>query len=200
VSLDGLEPAHDSLRGRGSFVRAVAGLEAARDAGLDVSVATMVHAGDIGDFPAMAALVRQLGVRAWHVDVPSECGALTGRADLLLPPADAALFLDYAFGGGTHDAIAGAVCGSHLMAVLPDGTGAKCGFYADRPVGAVELGLAELWRRVPRRRAADLACACDYVDECHGGCRYRASTYNGEESPDPVQCARYGVRPPGSIL
>ncbi len=193
VSLDGLEPAHDALRGRGSFVRALAGLDAAREVGLDISVATMVHAADVGDFPAMAALVRQLGVRAWHVDVPSECGTLTGRADLLLPPAEAAPFLDYAFGGGTHDAIAGAVCGSHLMAVMPDGTAAKCGFFADRPVGAVESGLAELWRRVPRGRAVDLACACDHVAECHGGCRYRASTYNGEESPDPVQCARYGV-------
>ena len=82
----------------------------------------------------------------------------------------------------------GAVCGSHLMAVFADGMGAKCGFYADRPVGDRRSGLAELWRRVPRAPAADLACACDYVDECHGGCRFRASTYNGEEHPDPVQC------------
>jgi radical SAM protein with 4Fe4S-binding SPASM domain len=137
--------------------------------------------------------VRRLGARAWHVDVPSECGALTGHRELLLPPAEAAPFLEYAYGGGTHDAVAGAVCGSHLMAVLADGSGAKCGFYADRPVGGLELGLPELWARVPRGRAADLACACAHVEECHGGCRYRAGTYNGEECPDPVQCARYGV-------
>ena len=199
VSLDGLEPGHDSLRGPGSFARAVAGLEAAAAVGLDVSVATMVHAGDTDDFPVLAELVRRLGARAWHVDAPSECGALTGRADLMLRPAEAAPFLDYAYGGGTHDAVAGAVCGSHLMAVSAVGAGAKCGFYADRPVGGLDLGLAELWQRVPRGRTADLTCACDHLDECHGGCRYRASTYNGEECPDPVQCARYGAALPTAI-
>ncbi|MCZ7664994.1 MAG: radical SAM protein [Thermoleophilia bacterium] len=193
VSLDGLRPAHDALRGPGAFDRALRGLRAAAVAGLDVSVATTVNALDRDDFPELEQLVRGLGARAWHVDVPSECGSLAGRADLLLPPWQAAGYLDYAFGGGTHDAVPGAVCGSHLMAVFADGVGAKCGFYHDEPLGRVDEGLDVLWGRVPRPGVESLACGCEYVEECHGGCRFRALTYNGVAGPDPVQCCRYGV-------
>jgi len=38
-----------------------------------------------------------------------------------------------------------------------------------------------------------LSCACDFIETCHGGCRFRASTYNGSQDPDPVQCCRYGA-------
>lgn len=193
VSLDGLRGAHDALRGPGAFDRALRGVQAAIAAGLDVSVATMVTALNQEDFPALSDLVRGLGARAWHVDVPSACGSLAGRADLMLPPWEAAPYLDYAYGGGAHDAVPGAICGSHLMAVFADGLGAKCGFYHGEPVGRVEEGLQVLWRRVPRPPAASLSCACDFLEECHGGCRFRARTYNGSDGPDPVQCHRRGV-------
>lgn len=193
VSLDGLEGAHNTLRGPGTFARAVRGLQAAVSAGLDVSVATTVNAINRNDFAALDALVRGLGVRAWHVDAPSVCGSLAARPELVLEPWEAAPYLDLAFGGGVHDAVPGAICGSHLMAVFADGVAAKCGFYHDDPVGTVDEPLSELWRRVPRAPAATLSCACDFIESCHGGCRFRASTYNGSEDPDPVQCYRYGV-------
>jgi len=193
VSLDGLEDAHDRLRGPGSFVRALGGLRAATSAGLDVSVATTVNAINRDDFVALEGLVRGLGARAWHIDAPSVCGSLAARPELVLEPQEAAPYLDLAFGGGVHDAVPGAICGSHLMAVFADGVAAKCGFYHDDPVGTVDEPLAALWRRVPRAPAATLSCACAYIETCHGGCRFRASTYNGMQGPDPVQCHRYGV-------
>lgn len=195
VSLDGLRVAHDALRGAGTFRRAIEGIEACRAAGLDVSVATTVNSLNRDDFPALGELVRELGARAWHIDAPSECGTLSGQPALLLSPAEAAPYLGLAFGGGAHDAVRGEACGSHLMAVFADGVAAKCGFYHDRPVGRAELGLRELWRRLPRVSMADLTCDCAYLEECHGGCRFRASLYNGIGHPDPVQCYRYGAPP-----
>jgi radical SAM protein with 4Fe4S-binding SPASM domain len=193
VSLDGMREAHDALRGEGSFDRAVEGLRAALAAGLDVSVSTMVLSHNRDDFPALEDLVLRLGARSWNVDVPSRCGALAAHPHLLLPPLESAPYLRHAFGGGVHDAVPGSVCGSHLMAVFPGGTGAKCGFYADRPVGRVEEGLEVLWSRVPRPSLDSLTCSCSFLGACHGGCRFRASTYNGEEQPDPVQCCARGV-------
>lgn len=193
VSLDGLEEAHDRLRGPGTFARALRGVRAAASAGLDVSVATTVNAINRDDLAHLDVLVRGLGARAWHIDAPSVCGSLASRRELVLEPWEAAPYLDLAFGGGAHDAVPGAICGSHLMAVFADGVAAKCGFYHDDPVGTVDEPLVALWRRVPRAPAATLSCACDFIETCHGGCRFRASTYNGSQDPDPVQCYRYGV-------
>lgn len=193
VSLDGLEDAHDRLRGEGAFRRALDGLRAVSAAGRDVSVATTVNSLNRADFPALSRLVSDLGARAWHVDAPSECGTLARNPGLALAPEDAAPLLDYAYGGGVHDAVSGAVCGSHLMAVFADGSAAKCGFYHDEPVGSLDEGLGTLWRRLPREAAADLLCSCAFLESCHGGCRFRASLYNGIGYPDPVQCCRYGV-------
>jgi Predicted Fe-S oxidoreductases len=98
VSLDGLEAAHDMLRGPGMFARALRGLGAAAAAGLDVSVATTVNAVNRDDFAALGDLVRGLAARAWHIDAPSVCGSLAARPELVLEPREAAVYLDLAFG------------------------------------------------------------------------------------------------------
>ncbi len=53
VSMDGLEPAHDRLRGNGTFKRSLEAMEHALDAGFDVSVSTMVHKYNLADFDNM---------------------------------------------------------------------------------------------------------------------------------------------------
>ena len=195
VSLDGWEEAHDALRGKGSFRKALRGLEAAREAGLDVSVATMVTRFNREDFPRLSALLQDLGVRAWNVDVPTPVGTLLKHKDLLLPPAEAARYLDWGFGGAVHESSPGATCGAHLMAIFADGTAAKCGFYYDSPVGRVEEGLRVLWERVPRLPMEALACDCPVRDVCRGGCRFRATVVGGTDQPDIVKCYHYGVLP-----
>ena len=49
ISIDGMERAHDSLRGKGAYKSAIRGLHAALDAGFEVSVSTMIHPGNLGD-------------------------------------------------------------------------------------------------------------------------------------------------------
>jgi MoaA/NifB/PqqE/SkfB family radical SAM enzyme len=62
VSLDGLEQSHDRLRGEGSFAEALAGLHAAREAGLPISVATTVNEWNAGEFDDLEQLVDSLDV------------------------------------------------------------------------------------------------------------------------------------------
>lgn len=192
VSLDGLEPGHDVLRGAGSYRRARQGLLVARDAGLAVSVATMVHRGNTGDFAAMARDLEALGVREWGIDVPCRAGRWAGQADLEVSPAEAAHCLAFAFGGSYHGEGSGEGCGSHLATVTPRGEVLRCGFFPDEPLGTLEEGLETAWAR---RRPWDLsgsACAgCEALAECGGGCRYRAG---GASAPDPVMCAAFGRR------
>ncbi|UCD58682.1 MAG: radical SAM protein, partial [Candidatus Hydrogenedentota bacterium] len=58
VSLDGVGPSHEALRGAGAFSKTLRGLENLAESDIDVSVATMVHAGNVGDFDELESIVR----------------------------------------------------------------------------------------------------------------------------------------------
>ncbi len=193
VSLDGLGGSHDLLRGAGSFDRSLRAVQLLREQGVDVSIATMIHEGNLEDFTALAGLVRQLDVREWSVDLPSPAGRMHENRELLVEPAVAAPLLDLSFGGAVHEPFPGFACGSHLMAVTADGGVARCGFYADRPVGNIWQGLSAGWQNIERIPLAELDCDCEYLAECRGGCRFRAGGYNNARGADLCQCYRYGV-------
>ena len=76
VSIDGMRQAHDSLRGAGSYDKAMAAIREALGMGMQVSVSTMVHRGNLGEFDAIDRLFVSLGIRDWTVDVPVIRGAL----------------------------------------------------------------------------------------------------------------------------
>lgn len=197
VSLDGMEESHDALRGHGSFARARRGLEAAREAGLQVSVASTVNALNLGDFERLAALVEALDAWQWTIDVPCSAGRLARRPELEAPPAEAAKLLDYAFASGTHGDSFDYLCGAHLAAVMPDGRVGKCGLLPDEGGGHLDDGLAAAWRRIAHRTTGSLGetCrSCRFLTDCRGGCRFRAG---GAQSlaPDLIQCYRYCVLP-----
>jgi len=196
VSIDGLRVSHDLLRGDGSFNRAIKGIECLTEAGTKVSVATMVTALNRNDFDAMQDLVQALGVSEWNVDIPSLSGRFRENPGLLLPPREAAEYLAYGFGGGHHLLGAeGYACGAHLCAVGSKGQVAKCGFYLDNPVGDVSEGLENCWEKVGQIKLDTLDCDCEHVEDCRGGCRYRAEIYSSEFGPDPVRCYSHGVNP-----
>jgi len=63
TSLDGARPdTHDAHRGRGSWVRTVEGIRRATDAGLPVRVAMTRTPENADEVPALAALLKELGV------------------------------------------------------------------------------------------------------------------------------------------
>ncbi|GAB4338872.1 MAG: radical SAM protein [Candidatus Abyssubacteria bacterium] len=192
VSLDGVGKSHDALRGPGSYERALKGLAHLAEAGVDVSVASMVHEGAVDDFDELERVVRGLGAREWNIDVPSRAGRWRGSSTI--DSDKLAKALSRAYGGGAHFTAEGDwACGAHLGAVMADGTVCKCGFYAGSPHGTLEAGLAEAWGSIPRVRITDLRCDCELLQQCRGGCRYRAEMAGDPLGKDYVMCAAHGV-------
>ncbi|HEY5998911.1 MAG TPA: radical SAM protein [bacterium] len=188
VSLDGPEDAHDALRGRGSFRRALGALRLLAEAGVPVSVATVVFAGNVERFDELEALLRELPLRGWSIDVPCPAGALRDNPGLLADPARAAALMARSFGGGFYGSGGDWACGAHLAAVMADGTVDKCGYFTARRSGHLRDGLAAVWPSIPRWRLPELSCRCPHLAECRGGCRFRAAAHGDPLGPDPAMC------------
>jgi radical SAM protein with 4Fe4S-binding SPASM domain len=191
ISLDGLKAGHDLLRGPGSFKKALKAAREVKKRGLDLSIATMAHAGNLAELDKMAELVRDLGVREWGIDAPCPSGRLRKNAKLAVSPQKAAAAMTHSFGGAYHGGSGGMACGAHLCTVAADGKVAQCGFYLNDPLGRAAEGLWMCWsRRKPLKLREIAGCAeCSFVKECAGGCRFRAP--DGRQ-PDPVMCALFG--------
>jgi radical SAM protein with 4Fe4S-binding SPASM domain len=193
ISIDGLEHAHDALRGTGTYRAALEALKRAIDYGFEVSVSTMVHAKNLEDFDEMDRLFKSLGIKDWTVDIPCLTGNLTGNKDFHVSPQIGGKFFRYAYGEGLHTSTAGFGCGLHLAAVTADGGVAKCTFYAARPVGNIREGLRECWERIQPIRLDDLTCDCSHIESCRGGCRFRAELLGDPLGRDLYKCSFYGV-------
>jgi len=193
ISIDGLGNAHDLLRGSGSFQKAMTAIHICLDAGLDVSVSTMVHKQDLHDFDEMEGLFRKLGVKDWTVDVPCPSGRLRENSLLQVTPEEGGKYLGYGFGGGIHASASGFGCGLHLMSVSACGKVSKCTFYSDRPVGHIDEGLRVCWQRIRPIRLEDLDCDCGHLESCRGGCRYRAEQFGDACGRDLYKCFFYDI-------
>ncbi len=193
ISIDGLEEAHDSLRGKGTFRAAMDGIKLSLSYGFDVSVSTMVHPTNLGDFDEMEKVFKDLGVKDWTVDVPCITGRLGDNAQFQVSPLEGGRYLGYGYGAGFHAGATGFACGLNLMSVAADGRVSKCTFYADRSVGSIEEGLRECWRKIKPVRLDELICDCAHRESCRGGCRYRAEILGDPRGKDPYRCALYDI-------
>jgi radical SAM protein with 4Fe4S-binding SPASM domain len=203
VSIDGIAEGHDSLRGAGTYRRAMDAVRRALDAGFAVSVSTMVHPGNLHQFDDMDGMFREMGIRDWSVDIPCPEGYLKDHPEFHLLPEEGGAYLRYGFGDGLHGGGGGYACGAHLMSVMADGGCAKCAFYSDHPEGHIPEGLARCWERVRHLRLEDLECDCDMLEACRGGCRFRAELLGSRRGRDFYRCAAYGKieeqKPEGGI-
>jgi radical SAM protein with 4Fe4S-binding SPASM domain len=193
ISIDGLEQAHDLVRGAGTFKRAMDAAHDALDAGFDVSISTMVHRGNLADFDAMERLFKGMGVKDWTVDVPCVTGRLKENDELCVSPDEGGKYLGYGYGGGLLSSGQGYGCGLHLMSVMADGKIAKCSFFRDNAVGYIADGLSGAWKKIRPVRLSDLSCNCEYLEVCRGGCRYRAELLSGKNGKDLYRCTLYGI-------
>jgi radical SAM protein with 4Fe4S-binding SPASM domain len=193
ISIDGLEAAHEALRGNGTFRRALEGVKNSLDAGFHVSISTMVHRGNLRDFDEMEHMFKHMGIKEWTVDVPCTAGRLKENAEFWVDPEEGGKYLGYGYGGGLHATGPGYACGLHLMSVMANGNIAKCTFYGDRTVGTVDQGLRSSWHRIQPVRLKELACDCEFIEACRGGCRYRAELIDGPRGRDLYRCTLYGI-------
>jgi radical SAM protein with 4Fe4S-binding SPASM domain len=193
ISIDGLEEAHESLRGKGTFRKTIDAIRRSIDSGYDVSVSTMIHPGNLKDFDELERLFTGMGVKEWTVDVPCISGRLGSNPELQTAPEIGGKYLRYGYGEGYHSGASGFACGLHLMSVMPDGGVARCTFYSRSPVGNVTEGLRRCWQRLSPIPLDDLLCDCQYLESCRGGCRYRAELLGNPLGRDLYRCAMYGI-------
>ena len=87
VSLDGLAPLHDKVRNvPGSFDKAVDALKRAKMAGLAISANTQIGPDTLADLPALQALLIDLGVTHWQIQLTVAMGNAVDHDELLLQP------------------------------------------------------------------------------------------------------------------
>ncbi|KAF0144297.1 MAG: AstB/ChuR-related protein [Nitrospirae bacterium] len=193
VSIDGMEKAHDSLRGKGRFKRTMQNIMLAIECGFDVSISTMVHSKNTGDFDKMEKLFKKIGIKDWTVDIPCITGRLRENTEFQLSPKQAGKYLKYGYSGGIHSGEKGFGCGLHLMSISANGKISKCTFYSDRAVGTIKDGLRKCWGKIKPVRLDKLECDCKYIEKCRGGCRYRAEMLEDAKGKDLYRCALYRI-------
>lgn len=195
LSLDGMREGHESVRGEGTFEKVLRSIDLLQEANIRVSIATMIHRKNLREFEELAALIRSKEIEEWNVDIPCPAGRLSENRDLWVSPREGGPLLRYGYGGGFHTSEHREICGAHLCAVLPDGTVARCGLFGDEPLGRIDEGLRLCWERKARIPIERLNCRCSVIEECRGGCRYRARAFGDLFGPDPYQCVARGVLP-----
>ncbi len=193
ISLDGMKEGHESIRGDGTFEKTLLAIDHLQEASIRVSIATMIHRGNIKEFDALAALIQSKNIGEWNVDLPCIEGRFRENQGLWVPPSEAGRFLQYGYGGGLHSSGKNTTCGVHLCAILPNGMVAKCGLFSQEPVGSIEEGLRVCWERIPCIPLSRLNCNCPVLEECRGGCRFRAKLQGSILQPDLFQCYARGV-------
>lgn len=195
-SVDGMEHGHDALRGKGTYRIVMRKIREFKDAGIAVSISTMIHKENLNEFEEMDALFKNMGIKDWTVDVPCLSGNMKENTALYVSPDIAGKYLKYGFGGGLHGGGDGFACGLHLASVTSSGDVCKCAFYSDTPAGNVRDGLIKSWKRIRHTKLKELDCfkdSCSVIDICRGGCRFRAEINGGNLKKDLYKCFEYDI-------
>ncbi len=87
VSIDGLRPHHDRLRGvPGSYDRALAAIGRLRAQGIPTSVNTQINALTMHDLPRLLERLHGAGVFGWQLQITSPFGNAADHPEILLQP------------------------------------------------------------------------------------------------------------------
>ena len=86
VSLDGLEPAHNLLRGKGSYQLLLTNLAALSQAGKSFTLSIAVSRANVNDLPAMMTLAKEIGAASVHLLYHFIRGK--GSREQFVPPAE----------------------------------------------------------------------------------------------------------------
>jgi len=120
ISIDGLEETHDAFRrAPGGFAKAFRAAQLAAQKGYVVTVSVVAHAKNVGEIPALFALVKeQIGPRVFRIMTIDPLGRAEGLSDYLLSGAQLRQVIDF----------------------LREEYARSCATYADPAVTMVELG------------------------------------------------------------
>ncbi|QPF88116.1 radical SAM protein [Bradyrhizobium genosp. L] len=147
VSIDGLEPLHDRLRGvRGSYREALRVLDDCRRIGLTASVNTQITSAAMPDLPDVMDVIIDAGAKYWQVQLTVAMGNAVDHDDILLQPYDLAtlmpLLADLHRRGRERDLVL--LPGNNVGYFGPDEVlwrGPDRGYYSGCPAGQNVIGL-----------------------------------------------------------
>lgn len=206
VSLDGLKEAHNDLRNANCFRDTLEGIKILLENDISVSINTMVHKENINQFDEMYNLIKSLGeIKSWAIDIPtfdkSTPDEIREKYEISYEKG-AEILKNYGWGVlfESEACSKDLACGPNIMAIDVLGNLSKCGFFSDNNIGNVfNLGLKKSWEAVQADlnwNMSELKCFelnCKYLDECRGGCRYRAYTLTGDIlGVDKYKCYQFG--------
>jgi radical SAM protein with 4Fe4S-binding SPASM domain len=92
VSVEGLEAVHDSIRGHGSYRRALHGIENLISQGVDVNINLTLSRLNMGQIDGLVRLAEEMGISAVTVSRLVICGRGKELADEMLSPQELADF------------------------------------------------------------------------------------------------------------
>lgn len=215
ISLDGATAAvHDGFRNRpGSFARALAGLEALRDAGVDSTVSAVIFRKNLDSYRDIVRLAAERGAGTVYLHNFKCSGrGMENREELDLSPlewrdfysdalawkpeAPAKLAFDdpilALLGESEAGAVKGSTCGKLSLHIEPDGDATPCGFIPLTVGNVLKDGLKNIWqnsdilKKMRNKTPTGKCSGCDAYGECLGGCTARALAVTGSfDAPDP---------------
>lgn len=217
VSVDSADPAlHDDFRCMpGSFDRAVAALDALREAGLRSTMSSVISRINYRNFRDLLQLARDHGVAQVYLHNFKCSGrGFKNRSELDLSPAEwrdfyvealavknATSDLSISFddpvisslpGYDDNPLVKGSSCGKLSLHLRPDGDITPCGFIPLVVGNILRDDFDKMWYDSPilkamRNKEAKGKCSsCGAYERCLGGCTARAFATTGDFSePDP---------------
>jgi radical SAM protein with 4Fe4S-binding SPASM domain len=94
VSIDGLQPLHDRLRGvAGSFREALRVLDDCRSVGLTASVNTQITSAIMPELRELMDIIIHAGAKYWQIQLTVAMGNAVDNADILLQPYELATLM-----------------------------------------------------------------------------------------------------------
>lgn len=220
VSLEGTRRTHERVRGAGSYAAALDGMRAAREAGLEVTLAFTLTSANMRELAAITRLARKHADRfhlARHVPIGRgaalEARPLTAaelrdalvqlndqrtrlhRAGVDIPMRDPLWKALLASGAGCETCVSGCSIGYNGVCVDADGTAYPCRRLPIRLGNVLETPLAELWEhpaltRLRDRDSLEGRCGRCAIRWVCGGCRAVAQALLGYPMAQDPQCFR----------
>jgi radical SAM protein with 4Fe4S-binding SPASM domain len=89
ISVDGLEPTHDALRGRkGSWQRCFTTMDRLARAGVRIGCNTQINRLSAPELPRLYEHLREAGIFAWQVQLTGPMGHAADRPEILIQPSE----------------------------------------------------------------------------------------------------------------
>lgn len=224
ISLDGVESAHDLIRGRDMYRKSLRSISNLRALGIKCTVSATVMSKDfftdiatfIGDLDGMglrhiaikrvtyagrAADGSELDTRTWNEQVRHVRQMSTTTPIIIHPMYDFSILdqIDDTKLAGITPNLSTVNCGAGIakVYVYPSGNVCSCTCFRDLPMGNLETAsLQDMIQGFQPLQVNDASCgSCRYMTLCRGGCLGSGYKYHGKLGQADPRCTRIASTP-----